>query len=115
MQTARARGGFAQNWGGFAHNLFSSSSLTHPRWVLSFLFLFIYLFFAFDCSLEIFERRDCLYLEGKWVRDGPKIIFGGKFFYFIFAFDCSLEMFERKDCLNLEGKWVRENGNEENT
>ena len=20
----------------------------------------------------------CLYLEGKWVRDGPKIIFGGK-------------------------------------
>ena len=78
MQTARARGEFAQNWGGFAHNLFSSSSLTHPRWVLSFLFLFIYLFFAFDCSLEILDRKDCLYLEGKWVRDGPKIIFGGK-------------------------------------
>ena len=68
MQTARARGGFAQNWGGFAHNLFSSSSLTHPRWVLSFLFLFIYLFFAFDCSLAMFERKDCFNLEGKWVR-----------------------------------------------
>ena len=40
--------------------------------------LFIYLFFAFDCILEILERKDCLYLEGKWVRDGPKLIFGGK-------------------------------------
>ena len=26
----------------------------------------------------MFERKDCLYLEGKWVKDGPKIIFGGK-------------------------------------
>ena len=26
----------------------------------------------------MFERNDCLYLERKWVKDGPKIIFGGK-------------------------------------
>ena len=35
-------------------------------------------FFFFYCNLVMFERKDCLYLEGKWVRDGPKIIFGGK-------------------------------------
>ena len=80
--------------------------------------LFIYLFFAFDCSLEILERKDCLYLEEKWVGDGPKIIFGGKmgkwvsnlffcmcfcfaFLFFIFIF---IFFYERKDCFYLEGK-----------
>ncbi|KAL4614432.1 hypothetical protein ACB092_07G054400 [Castanea dentata] len=91
-----------------------------------FCLFYYYLFFSFDCSLEIFERKDCLYMEGKWVRHGPTIIFGGKmgikilflyvllfyfFIFYFFAFDCSLEMFERKDCLYLEGKGVRENGN----
>ena len=103
----------------------------HPRWVLSFLFLFIYLFIAFDCSLEILERKDCWYLEGKWVRDGQKLYLEGKwvskfffffvrmcfcfsfsfffsffFFFFFSGFGCSLEMFERNDYLYLEGKWV---------
>ena len=84
----------------------------HPRWVLSFLFLFIYLFIAFDCSLEILERKDYLYLEGKW-ENGYQISFfsfsggGGGWG----GFDCSLEMFERKDYLYLEGRWVRENEN----
>ena len=92
----------------------------HPRWVLSFLF------FAFDCSLEILERKDCWYLEGKWVRDGQKYIwrengYQNSFFcmwifilfyfiyfilFFFFDFGCSLEMFERNDYLYLEGKWV---------
>ena len=71
---ARARGGFAQNLGGFAHNLFSSSSSTQP------------FFYSFDYSLEMFEGEVCLYfrengsgmgqklyLEGKWV---SKFFFG---------------------------------------
>ena len=42
------------------------------KWVSNFFFL---IFFGgggwggFDCSLEMFERKDYLYLEGRWVRE----------------------------------------------
>ena len=51
------------------------------KWVSKFFFLYVdfyfilfYFFFDFGCSLEMFERNDYLYLEGKWVT----IVFGGK-------------------------------------
>ena len=83
--------------------------------------LFIYLFFAFDCSLEILERKDCLYLEEKWVGDGPKNYIwrengkmGIKFIFLYVLLFCFFFFFvERKDCLYLEGKWVRENQNKQ--
>ena len=70
----------------------------------SVFYLFI---FAFDCSLEILERKDCWCSEGKWVRDGQKLYLEGKWENVsIFFFGCSLEMFEGNDYLYLEGKWA---------